>query len=404
MYDAIVVGARCAGAATAMLLARKGYRVLLADRATFPSEIPHGHVIHRGGPARLQRWGVLAEVVAGGCPPMRSYTLHLGDFPLVVRDLEAEGASFGYGPRRGLLDAVLVRAAVAAGAELRQGFVVEGYARAGERVTGIRGRTRRGTPVSESARITVGADGRRSLLARTVDALAYDATPPLSCWYFSYWSGVPALDGLEVYTVGTRSIIALPSSHGLACVMVAWPAHELARVRADVERELSAVLEGVPGLAARLREGRREERFYGASDLPNFLRTPCGPGWALVGDAGCHKDPFLGLGICDAFRDAELLADALDDGFAARVPLDDALARYRRQRDEATRADYALNIQFARSAPPPDIALFRAAVRGDPEATRCYFMTMEGMVPWTQFFALDCIRPLLPERPAAARP
>ena len=68
-YDIIVVGARCSGAPTAMLLARKGYKVLLADRARFPSEIAHGHFIHRHGPRRLRDWGLLDRVIATGCPP-----------------------------------------------------------------------------------------------------------------------------------------------------------------------------------------------------------------------------------------------------------------------------------------------------------------------------------------------
>lgn len=93
-------------------------------------------------------------------------------------------------------------------------------------------------------------------------------------------------------------------------------------------------------MAERVRDGQREERFYGATNVPNFLRKPYGLGWALVGDAGCHKDPFLALGICDAFRDTELLADAIDDGLSGRRPLDTALAEYEYRRNEATVPDY----------------------------------------------------------------
>src|SRR5262245_31177553 len=115
MYDAIVVGARCAGASTAMLLARRGHKVLLVDRATFPSEIPHGHFIHRHGPARLQRWGLLDRIVASGCPAVRTMTTDFGDFPLTGEDLEIDGVALGYGPRRVVLDQILVEAAVKAG-------------------------------------------------------------------------------------------------------------------------------------------------------------------------------------------------------------------------------------------------------------------------------------------------
>src|SRR5262245_17293235 len=135
MHDVIVIGARCAGAPTAMLLARRGYRVLLLDRARFPSNIPHGHLIHKLGPRRLQRWGLLGRVVATGCPPVTSVTFDLDDFPLVGKNLEVDGVAVGYGPRRGALDQVLVNAAVEAGANLREGFVVDDFISDGERIT-----------------------------------------------------------------------------------------------------------------------------------------------------------------------------------------------------------------------------------------------------------------------------
>ena len=140
MYDAIIVGARCAGAATAMLLARRGHRVLLVDRATFPSDLPHGHFLHRRGPARLKRWGLLGRVAATGAPPIRSVVSDYGDFPLSDRDITVDGAPLGYGPRRRAMDQILLDAAVEAGADLRTGFAVQDYVGDGERITGIRGR------------------------------------------------------------------------------------------------------------------------------------------------------------------------------------------------------------------------------------------------------------------------
>ena len=161
-----------------MLLARKGHRVLLVDRATFPSDIPHGHLIHRGGPRLLHDWGLLDGVIATGCPPIDSVTLDFGDFPLTGAGLAADGVAVAYGPRRSALDKVLVDAAVEAGAELREGFVVEGFAGDGDRIAGIRGRHAGGrAAVTERATVTVGADGRNSRLARTVEAAASYAGP-----------------------------------------------------------------------------------------------------------------------------------------------------------------------------------------------------------------------------------
>jgi len=371
----------------AMLLARKGHRVLLVDRAVFPSDIPHGHLIHRGGPARLASWGLLQGVIATGCPPITAMTSDVGEFTLAANGLAVDGVPIALGPRRTTLDHVLVDAAVEAGAELRAGFSVESLTMDGDRVTGIRGGDRRtGTSVTERATLTIGADGRNSHVARTVSAAEYEQEPSLTCWYFSYWSDVPG-DALELHDRHGRVIFAFPTNDGLFAVFVAWPISELSMVRADIERQFLAALDGVPPLGDRVRAGRRADRFYGATDLRNFLRKPFGPGWALVGDAGCHKDPYLALGITDAFRDAELLANAVHDGLSGRSDLDDALAEYERRRNEATMPDYRMNLERARFTPISTTErLLRSALRGKTEATRQFFLTIEGLAPRELFF------------------
>ena len=147
------------------------------------------------------------------------------------------------------------------------------------------------------------------------------------------------------------------------------------------------VVDLVPEFAQRVREGRREERFYGSADLPNFLRRPFGPGWALVGDAGCHKDPFMALGICDAFRDADLLASAVHDGLSAQHPMSEALKTYERLRNEATMAEYRENISRARFVPmPAELLQLRKALRGDQEETKRFAMAREGLLAPEEFF------------------
>lgn len=387
MYDVIVIGARCAGAPTAMLLARKGYRVLLVDRVRFPKEIPHGHFIHRHGPGRLYRWGLLDRIVSTNCPPVQSIILDFGDFPLMGNELIVDGVALGYGPRRVLLDKVLVDAAVEAGAELREGFAVEDFLTEGERITGIRGRElATGKLVTERASITVGADGRHSRLARVVQAAVYEAHPAVACWYFSYWSGMPPM-GLEIYLRRNRVIFAFPTNDGLAGIFIGWPSAELETVRPDIEGNFTAVLDQVPEFAERVRSGKREERFYGTTDLPNFFRKPYGLGWVLVGDAGCHKDPYLALGICDAFRDAEWLSDAIDGGLSGRRPVDAVMAEYERRRNEATIADYRENLALAQFKPiPAEVSQLRLALRGNQEDTNRFFLAREGMVPPETFF------------------
>src|SRR5215472_8181920 len=266
-YDAVIVGARCAGAWTAMLLARKGHRVLLVDRARFPSEIPHGHFIHRDGPPRLSRWGLLDRIVATGCPPLTRHTTWFGDFPLAARNLEMDGVARGYAPRRALLDKILVDAAVDAGAELREGLAVEDLLTDGDRVVGIR--PVGSTPIT--ARLTIGADGKHSLVAQAVKAPAYETVPTLMCWYFSYYRDVPD-PHVEVYVLPQRrAIFAFATNDNLLSVLVAWPIDEFASVRPNIEASFTDTLDLAPGFGERVRLGQRVERFYGTGDIPNFL-------------------------------------------------------------------------------------------------------------------------------------
>jgi flavin-dependent dehydrogenase len=379
VYDAIVIGARCAGASTAMLLARAGHSVLLVDRAWFPSEIPHGHFIHRHGPARLSRWGLLDRVLATGCPAITSLLVDFGDFPLAGHELVVDGVPVGLGPRRGALDGVLVNAAVEAGTELREGFVVDELVFDGGRVVGIEGRSG-GKRVRELARFVIGADGRNSGVAKRVEAAAYETVPTLSIWYFSYWSDVPG-EALELYQRGRRIIFAFPTNDELYAVFVGWRAAELDAVRRNPEKALLAAVDLWPELAERVRGGRREERLLGATQLPNYLRRAGGPGWALVGDAGCHKDPYLALGICDAFRDAELLADALAEALSYGRSEAEALGEYGRRRNEATLADYRRNLEQAQLNPPPSGVLEElASLRGDQSAINRYMLEGEGLL------------------------
>src|SRR5262245_44588819 len=169
MYDAIVVGARCAGSPTAMLLAQKGHRVLLVDKSGFPSDTLSTHYIHQTGIARMKRWGLLDALAATGCPPVSRMTFDMGPLVLEGSPTPSIGVGDGYAPRRTVLDKVLVDGAVAAGVDLREHFSVQSLLHDGDRVTGVRGRSVGGPTVNEEARIVIGADGLRSLVARSVD-------------------------------------------------------------------------------------------------------------------------------------------------------------------------------------------------------------------------------------------
>lgn len=363
MYDAIVVGARCAGSPTAMLLAQQGYRVLLLDRSAFPSDTFRNHFLQQTAVARLQRWGLLERVVASNCPPIATVVTDLGDGPLSSPIGSTDGLSVTFAPRRFVLDTILVEAAAAAGAELRERFTVRELLWDNGRVVGVRGRAHDGGVVTERARIVIGADGAHSLVAQQVGAPRYNEHPALTFGYFSYFSGMP-VNGNEVWFRPGAAYINFLTNDDLTCAAIQLPNADFPAFRADIEGNFLRAIDRVPELAARVRAGRREERWYGTADLPNFFRKPHGPGWALVGDAGYHKDPILAQGINDAFRDAEILADALDAGFSGRAPLGQALAAYETRRNEAAQPTYEENLAAAALTPfPPEVLAQRAAAR-----------------------------------------
>ncbi len=392
MYDAIICGARVAGSPVAMLLARKGYRVLLVDRATFPSDTLSTHYIHQPGIAALQRWGLLDSVLATNCPPITRGIIDLGPVRITGWGPAADGIADAYAPRRPLLDTVLVHAAARAGAEVREGFSIQALETENGRVTGIRGRSAAGTSATERARIIVGADGRNSFVARAVNAPVYNARPPLACYYFSYFSGMEH-NHVELYPREGTAALTFPTNDGLCVVGTGWKHSEFERVRADVDGNFYGTLEAIsPDLAERVRAGRREERWSGTADVPNFFRRPYGPGWALVGDAGYHKDPITGYGITDAFRDAEFLAEAIDAGLSGAAPLEEALAGYEERRNEVAMPMYDLICQMASmEAPPPDMQALFAALPGNDAATTAFFGVIDGTVTVPEFFAPEHI-------------
>jgi 2-polyprenyl-6-methoxyphenol hydroxylase-like FAD-dependent oxidoreductase len=387
MYDAIVVGARCAGSPTAMLLARAGYTVLLVDRATFPSEIPNGHFIHRGGPRLLKQWGLLDRITASNCPEHAHNTTDFGDFRMKATDQRVDGVAWGYGPRRKILDQILLDAAIEAGVEFRPGFSVENFVMEGERLAGIQGRARiDGKAVIERARITVGADGRNSKLAQAVRAGVYNFEPSVSCFYFTYFSGVNN-DGFELYSRPGNGVFSFVTNDNLFTIFVGWPIARFPEVKTNIEAHFLGVLDSLGEFGERVRAGRREERFYGTADLPNFYRKPFGPGWALVGDAGYHKDPYMALGVADAFRDADLLADAIDRGLSGQAPLEQSLAEYEKRRNSEVAMEYQENLQLARmQGPSPEALRLRATLKKNQEQINLFAMARGGMIPRERFF------------------
>src|SRR5215831_6249472 len=199
MYDAIVVGARCAGAATAFLLARGGARVLLLEREKFPRDTLNGHCLLAAGARRLDEWGLLDSILATGCQPFDTHDYTFGPLHFSGKIRWIDGArAIELAPRRYLLDPILAEAAVGVGADLRMPFVVQELVWDGDRVVGIRGREAEGEPVEERAHLVIGADGFRSSVAAGVNTDTYAWVSPGTCLYYSHWSDLPCTS-LEVF-------------------------------------------------------------------------------------------------------------------------------------------------------------------------------------------------------------
>ena len=385
-YDAIVVGARCAGSPTAMLLARKGYKVLVVDRATFPSDTLSTHILHPPGVAGLKRWGLLDQLTATGCPPIDTYAFDFGPFTISGAP-GTDDSPVSYCPRRTVLDKLLVDAASAAGAEVREGFTVEEVIVDDDHVTGIRGHSKGGESVTERAKVVVGADGRFSRVAQTVGPEQYNEKPQLLCGYYSYWSDLPIDGKFEVYIRPGRGWGVAPTHDGLTLLVAGWPYAEFEANKSDVEGNYLKMFDLAPEFAERMRGAKREARFAGTA-VENYFRKPFGPGWALVGDAGYNKDFITAQGISDAFRDAELCADALDESLSGARPFDAAMGEYQSTRDEHVLPMFEFTCQLATlEPPPPELQQVLGAVHGNQDAMDGFARVNAGVTSPAEFFS-----------------
>jgi 2-polyprenyl-6-methoxyphenol hydroxylase-like FAD-dependent oxidoreductase len=386
-YDAIIVGARCAGSPTAMLLARKGYRVLVVDRATFPSDTLSTHVVQPLAVAALARWGLLARLTATGCPPIHTYTFDFGPVTISGAPGTTE-APVAYCPRRIVLDKLLVDAAAEAGAEIREGFTCDEVLLEDGRVVGIKGRSKGTAAITERAEVIIGADGRHSLVADAVRPEQYHEKPPLLAPYYTYWSGLPVDGRFETYIRSHRGFAAAPTHDGLTMTVGGWPHAEFEANKKDVEGNFLKLFDLAPAFAERVRGARREAPFAGAP-TPNFFRKPFGPGWVLVGDAGYIKDPITAQGINDAFRDAERCVTALDQAFTRTRGFDDAMRDYQRERDAQVLPMYEFTCQLATlEPPPPQMQQLIGGIRGNQKAMNAFAQMNAGTISPPEFGAI----------------
>ncbi|GGS25169.1 FAD-dependent oxidoreductase [Streptomyces aureoverticillatus] len=389
MYDVIVIGARCAGSPTAMLFAQQGYRVLLLEKARFPQDTLSSHYIHQPGVALLNQWGLLDKLIDAGCRPINHQSYEAPGVRLDGFSLPVDGQRTTYAPRRYVLDPILADGAVAAGVEFRQSCAVTDLLFEGDRVVGVRYTTPGGAEATDRARLVVGADGMRSLVARKVGAPNVIEHPRQTCTYYSYWSGVPS--HFELYARPGRWIGVIPTNDDLTLLMAYFPQDEFSQTRKDVEPAyLDAFRTTAPELYERMQAGERVEQLYGTGHQENFFRKAYGPGWALVGDAVNHKDSITARGITEAFLQAQTLTEHIGQDLHDDAALEEALEAYEEDLDENHTSFYQAALNVAELKPEGRTEMLQKLV-GHQDLIDRYFSTLSGACSIDDFYNTELL-------------
>lgn len=384
MYDVIVIGARCAGSPTAMLFAQQGYRVLLLEKARFPQDTLSSHYIHQEGVALLHRWGLLDALRDAGCRPIGHQSYEAPGVRIDGFSLPIDGLRTTYAPRRYVLDPILADGAVAAGVEFRESCAVNDLVFEGDRVVGVRYTTPGGAEATDRARLVVGADGMRSLVARKVGAPNVIEHPRQTCTYYSYWAGVPA--HFELYERPGRWIGVIPTNDDLTLLMAYFPQDEFSDVRHAVEPAyLDAFRTTAPELYERMSAGKRVEQLYGTGHQENYFRKAFGPGWVLVGDAVNHKDSITARGITEAFVQARTLTEYIGERLHDDAALEAALSRYEDNLGNDAFSHYQGALNVAELKPEGRVEMLRKLV-GHQELIDRYFSTLSGACSIDDFY------------------
>jgi len=342
-YDAVIVGARPAGAGTALLLARQGLSVLMVDRGRYGADTLSTHALMRGGVLQLARWGVLPRIKSAGTPPVRRATFIYAGEPLAVPIKARDGVDALYAPRRTVLDRAIVDVALESGAHAAYGTRLADLLRdADGRVRGVVVAGDDGQTRQIAADVVVGADGLRSTVASLVSAGVTHAARWAAANVFGYWSGLQ-VDGYRWYYHPGLSVGAIPTNDGLTCVFASAPASRFGELfRGDVSVGYHRILdEAGADLAPAMKNATLVGSLHGFPGQPGFFRRSAGPGWALVGDAAYFKDPITAHGITDALIDAEYLARAIVAG------TDEALEGYEVERHRRARGLFDVTDRLA---------------------------------------------------------
>jgi flavin-dependent dehydrogenase len=376
-YDALIVGGRAAGGSLALLLARQGRRVIVADRDEFPSDTMSTHFMNLAAVGALKRLGVLDDVLEA---KFRRITRHR----TWIDDCCFEGpagppGTFSLCPRRIVLDSVLIDHAVKAGARFEQRTRANELLYEGGRVAGAVLQTAGGERREVRARVVIGADGRSSRVAEWVGAPQYDAVPALRPLYYGYFHGIePRTEAtLEIMYGGDQIGFLFPMREGEDCIALELQPEDFDDFRSDHAAAFEARVRRLPEMARRMQNAHLEGKLIGLKGVDNYFRKPYGPGWALTGDAGYLKDPSLGTGIGDALEQSFMLAEALGAWFDG-ADWEAAMSAFQQRRDQTMKPMYDITLDSTRmrDVGPAEQALLKALFVS-PSTTR---MVTHGML------------------------
>jgi flavin-dependent dehydrogenase len=368
-----------------MLAARAGLKVLVVDRNSFPSDTLSTNYIHQPGCARLARWGVLERIIESGCPAIPTTRFQVEDVVIEGGVTGSLGQLEAYAPRRYVLDSILVEAAREAGAEVREGCSTVGVVHENGRVVGVELKGSDRKLYQERARLVVGADGMQSMIARLVGAEMTVEDPRLTCAYYSFWQGLDVR--YELYE-GTGAWVGAVPTNDSVLVATYFPQEQFNRVRVNAERaHLDAVRATAPTLFERMQAATQVERLWGTGNQQNFFRAAAGPGWALVGDAGHHKDSITARGITDALVQSELLVSRIAGTLDDEARLDAALARFAADRDGLMMPGYRATLAVAKLKGQEKRLGMLRAVAADKHCMGIYFDVVAGIRPFSELEA-----------------
>jgi 2-polyprenyl-6-methoxyphenol hydroxylase-like FAD-dependent oxidoreductase len=362
MWDVVVVGARCAGTATALRFARSGRSVLLLDKARLASDTLSTHVLVEPAIAQLRELGLLDAVCATGAPPVHTFLVEF-DGKAFPSPIQGE-SDFLLSVRRTVLDPLLVRAAEHAGVTVRSQVHVETLLWENDRVVGVGGRDKTGRGFTEQARLVIGADGRHSLVAQQVHAPEYNVLECENGVFYAYFAGIgPSVAGADVLQFASGpecDELCCPCDGDLHVVLLNVSRDEFLQINAQGPGAYEARLRTIPSLAPRLQHAKRVSKLHPASprEMRGYFRIPYGPGWVLVGDAGYYAHPAAASGIADTLRAAALVHGFVEQAWAENQPAEMELAEYQRVRDAENTETFYFSYRLSKVNPftDPEVA------------------------------------------------